>query len=257
MQDMNEVFEESSAAHSSEEQWISLSDLMTSLMLIFMLLAIAYMMKTQQDAQKMISYSVSAQRDAEKIKQIAIVYDRVKNDLYQDLDKEFQDDFAAWGASMDKNLTIRFDNQYILFNRGDTRLKESFKAILESFFPRYLKIITSEKYRETIQEIRIEGHTSSIWSANVSPQEAYFRNMELSQARTRSALRFIMEMPEVQGESAWLRKYVTANGLSSSRPVLNADGSENEALSQRVEFRIRTDADAKINNILQSSLATQ
>ncbi len=261
MNDINEIFEDTpSAAHGSEEQWISLSDLMTSLMLIFMLLAIAYMLKTQASAQQMMEYSAKAQhdaeqreKDAEKIKKIAQVYDKVKNEMYQDLNREFQADFTAWGATLDKDLSIRFDNQYILFNRGETQLKESFKSILDSFFPRYLGIITSAKYRDVIQEIRIEGHTSSIWSAGTSPQEGYFKNMELSQARTRSALRFIMEMPEAQGELLWLRKYVTANGLSSSRPVFNSDGSENEALSQRVEFRIRTDAETEINSILQSS----
>jgi hypothetical protein len=51
----------------------------------------------------------------------------------------------------------------------------------------------------------------------------------------------------------WLRQFLTANGLSSSRLIRNADGTENEALSQRVEFRIRTDSDSKINTILESS----
>jgi outer membrane protein OmpA-like peptidoglycan-associated protein len=42
---------------------------------------------------------------------------------------------------------------------------------------------------------------------------------------------------------------MTANGLSSSKPITNK-GVEDAQLSQRVEFRIRTDADT---TILQST----
>lgn len=238
---------------SGEDQWIALADLMTGLMLIFMLLAIAYMMKTQADAAQLVKYSQQAQADAEKIKKVAVVYDRVKKELYEELGTEFKTDFPRWGATLSQDLSIRFENPFILFNRGDNELKAGFKEILVDFFPRYLKIITSGKYRDSIQEIRIEGHTSSIWSSNVSPQEAYFKNMELSQARTRTALRYIMELPSVQGDLQWLREYVTANGLSSSQPIYNPDGTENEVMSQRVEFRIRTNAETEMKNILESA----
>lgn len=259
MRDLDELWddERASAAHGSEEQWISLSDLMTSLMLIFMLLAIAYMMKTATETQKFTAKiqrdAAQMQKTAAQIKDIAVVYEQAKSELHDDLAKEFKEDFPRWGASLDDNLSIRFDNQYILFNRGQDAVKEGFQGILRDFFPRYLDIITSPKYRDSIQEVRIEGHTSSIWSAGISPQEAYFKNMELSQARTRSVLRFVMGLPEVQAETVWLQRYVTANGLSSSHLVVNADGTENEALSQRVEFRIRTDADGKIKTILDST----
>lgn len=236
---------------SGEDQWIALSDLMTGLMLIFMLLAIAYMMKAEADAQQIMKYSQQAQAAAEKITQVAVNHDTVKKQLYEELGMEFKDDFPRWGATLSKDLSIRFENPFILFNRGDNELKEGFKEILTDFFPRYLKIITSAKYRDSVQEIRIEGHTSSVWSTGASPQEAYFKNMELSQARTRTALRYIMELPAVQGDTQWLQEYVTANGLSSSQPIYNPDGTENEQMSQRVEFRIRTNAEDEMDNILQ------
>ena len=272
MGDLQELYEESTGGHhGSEAAWISLSDLMSSLMLIFMLLAIAFMMKTEQDSQQLVEMAEKArqdavkmqqiakqtEQDAQQVKDIAVIYQQVRDDLYRDLDKEFHQDFINWGATLNPDLSIRFNNEYILFNRGETALKPSFQQILGNFFPRYIALLTSAKYKNSIQEIRIEGHTSSIWGETTSPQEAYFNNMELSQARTRSALRYMLDLPPVQKESSWLRKFVTANGLSSSRPVLNADGTENEALSQRVEFRIRTDAESKINTILQTSVDTK
>ena len=54
---------------------------------------------------------------------------------------------------------VRFEEPIIFFNRGSATLKEEFKVILNDFFPRYLKILTSDKYRDDVEEIRIEGHT--------------------------------------------------------------------------------------------------
>ena len=44
--------------------------------------------------------------------------------------------------------------------------------------------------------------------------EAYFKNMELSQARTRSVLEYTIMMPAVNNERNWLIEHITANGLS-------------------------------------------
>jgi outer membrane protein OmpA-like peptidoglycan-associated protein len=77
--------------------------------------------------------------------------------------------------------------------------------------------------------------------------------MELSQARTRSALAYALSLPQVDSQRDWLRRYLTANGLSSSRPVFDASGAEDAARSRRVEFRVRTDAETRIAKILEVS----
>jgi outer membrane protein OmpA-like peptidoglycan-associated protein len=287
MDELGEIFESRKAGASHEDQWISLSDLMSSLMMIFMLLAVAFMLKIEADSTKRIENTVKIEEEAKRIakesleiqakskeleqkakeiaeyaakieadfakmQQVAVLYDQVKSEIYHELTKEFEKDLPAWGAAITKDLSIQFKNETVLFDRGKSDVKPSFQAILQDFFPRYLKILTSPQFSGSIQEVRIEGHTSSVWGANTPQEEAYFKNMELSQARTRSTLNYLMSLPQVQPASQWLRQYVTANGLSSSHPILNADGTENEGLSQRVEFRIRTDAEAKINAILQS-----
>jgi len=43
-----------------------------------------------------------------------------------------------------------------LFAQGSSELKPAFKDILNDFFPRYVRILTSPKYRDAITEIRIE-----------------------------------------------------------------------------------------------------
>ena len=90
---------------------------------------------------------------------------------------------------------------------GRADLKPRFKQILQDFFPRYVKIITSPKYKSSIQEIRIEGHTSSDWNGATGTDEAYFQNMQLSQDRTRTTLRFVLTLPDVYKDIDWLREF--------------------------------------------------
>ena len=163
-------------------------------------------------------------------------------------------DLPRWKAQLLKNdLTIRFSEPEVLFATGSSELKPEFQSILQDFFPRYVKILTSAKYRDAISEVRIEGHTSSDWYGVASVADAYFLNMELSQARTRSTLAYVLSLPGDQQQIAWLRKYVTANGLSSSRLITDSNGVEDVARSRRVEFRVRTDAETRLAKILEVS----
>ena len=49
-------------------------------------------------------------------------------------------------------------------------------------------------------------------------------------------------------QSAWLKGLITANGLSSSQPIL-VNGAEDFELSRRVEFRVRTNAEKQLEEI--------
>ena len=52
----------------------------------------------------------------------------------------------------------------------------------------------------------------------------------------------------------WVKFKITANGLSYSHPILNADGSENKDLSRRVEFKVRTNAEKQLEEIAKIRL---
>jgi outer membrane protein OmpA-like peptidoglycan-associated protein len=221
-----------------EEHWIPLSDLMTGMMMMFMLVAIIFMVKVESDAKK--------------VKNIALIYDEMRIQLYQDLYAEFEKNLPDWGAELSRDLTLRFKEPNVLFDTGKDALKPRFIEILNDFFPRYIRILNSDKYRSSIEEIRIEGHTSSVWNRSVSKNEAYFLNMALSQSRTRSVLQYVFTLPQVQEQQSWLKDHLTANGLSSSKLIYHTDETENKEASQRVEFRVRTNADERISEILKT-----
>lgn len=160
----------------------------------------------------------------------------IKTIIYQELFEEFKDDLPAWMAEiLPTTLTVRFQNPDIFFEIGNSLPNFYYKKILANFFPRYIKLL--KKYAAVIEAISIEGHTSSEWRSSSSEDEAYFNNMILSQARTYTVLEYCLLLPSLENEKAWLRRILTANGLSSSRVIIN-NHFENIEFSRRVEFRI-------------------
>lgn len=230
----------------SEEHWIPLSDLMTGLMMVFMLIAIVFMTQVQAEAKK-------SEARARSMREIAVVYSDLREKLYVDLKAEFDNDLVKWGAELDRDLAVRFKEPDVLFASGKSELTSRFKEILSDFFPRYLKILTNAEYRESIEEVRIEGHTSKNWIVATTPENAYLLNMALSQERTRSVLQYLLFMHRSVDLQNWLIGHLTANGLSSSKLRLGADGTEDRDASRRVEFRVRTNADKRLTDLLKAA----
>lgn len=219
-----------------DDFWPSVSDLMSGLMIIFMFIAIAFMSQVTKEKQSMTD--------------LAKDYKLVKISIYQELFKEFETDLNDWNAYIDKEtLSIKFREPDIFFEQGSSDLNYRFKEILDDFFPRYIGILNSNKFRDEIEEVRIEGHTSTEWTKNSTPMESYFKNMELSQNRTRSTLHYVMTLDSMNSHEKFMVEKVTANGLSYSKKVME-NGMEDKKMSRRVEFKIRTKAEEKIDEIL-------
>lgn len=208
------------ARSDDNEQWAPVSDLMAALMLIFMFITIVFISEVVEAKE---AKSINSQKCAV---------------VYQDIETKFESDFEDWDAELLDDLTIRFRKPKVLFPSGEDNLPPEFERILRNFFPRYMEVIRSPEHRDDIREVRIEGHTSSEWSDAQSELDAYFRNMELSQRRTRAILRFVLNLPEADDYAAWARSRITANGLSSSRPILTGTDEEDRTRSRRVEFRL-------------------
>lgn len=262
----------------NEDYWVSAADLLGGALIIFFLLMLYFMMteranqrartevwaKTVQSLEQKLEgekLAVDALRDkllgaqinVDSVKEVAVRYDKKKDELYHELLQEFGQDLPRWNAEIDQDLTVRFSEPTVLFEVGSSKLRRQFIMVLDDFFPRYLAIVTRDDFRDSVAELRIEGHTSSFWNREnpAPPQEAWLNNMDLSFERSRSVLRFVMELPKVESELPWLRKHLTANGLSSAKLVLDESGEEDWARSQRVEFRVRTDVESRIARILE------
>ncbi|PQJ72756.1 OmpA family protein [Polaribacter butkevichii] len=215
---------------------LSTGDLMASLLMVFVLCLIGTMLQLQEEFD-----------DKSKV---AERYKELQSQIYIDLQEEFKDDLKEWGAEIDKEqLIFRFTEPDILFRVGRSEVKQEFKDILQSFFPRYIKVLSGKIYKDHIEEIRVEGHTSLEGQNNMTDQQAYFYNMKLSQDRTRSVLSFVLEQLD-ENVYQWTKLRTTANGLSSVKPIAENDTEANRKLNRRVEFRIKTDAEQQIREML-------
>ncbi|EMB7752069.1 TPA: OmpA family protein [Serratia marcescens] len=222
--------------NQDNEHWVSMSDLMAGLMMVFMFISIAYM------------HYVRIEK--EKIKEVAVAYEQAQQQLYNALNIEFSNDLPDWDAEIDKQtLEVRFKSPDVLFGLGSSELKPKFKEILNNFFPRYLKVL--DQYKEHITEVRIEGHTSTDWTGAANQDEAYFNNMELSQGRTRAVLQYVHSLKESSAHQKWVKSKFSAVGYSSSHPILNAMGKEDQNRSRRVTFKVITNAELQIRRIIQ------
>jgi outer membrane protein OmpA-like peptidoglycan-associated protein len=217
--------------------WGPIADLMSGLMIVFLFISVLYMRNVT--------------KEKEKIEEVAVTYDKLQTELYVDLSNEFKNDLETWNAMIDRQtLSVRFQSPEILFESGSAELKSAFEKILDDFFPRYIHILSNSKYRENIEEIRIEGHTSSEWQFDADEMQSYFGNMKLSQDRTRAVLEHVLTHTAFPNDLMdWLKHSLTANGLSSSKLILAA-GIEDKERSRRVEFRVRTNADLQMIKIL-------
>lgn len=197
----------------SEEHWVSTSDMMTGLMLIFLFLA--------------ISYTLNVHHKTNRVRVILDNYKNLKDELARELQNEFRGDEIKkrqfdvnWEGYLHMDtLEIGFQHP---FEVGSMIVPEDFKRMLTDFFPRYIELLTEGDYKTEIDGIRIEGHTSSEWKDEVSIDVAFMNNMALSQNRARNVLDYVLEIkdPRISDNKIWLKKTVTANGLSSSHLML-------------------------------------
>jgi outer membrane protein OmpA-like peptidoglycan-associated protein len=220
---------------TDESNWVSIADMMTALMIIFMFIAINYILQI-------------------------IEHTFIEEDIYNKIETEFKEEIANNDIELGPDGAIRFrmEDGNKLFEVGDARPTENFKEKLRNFIPKYWEIINSDStYLNFIKEIRIEGHADDepyfkdsdvIFSDEVS----YLNNLELSQARAASVLKFLREqdvyLKAPQHEKERIDFLFTSIGFSYSRAInesgkyvyLDSNKSISRLNSRRVEFRIVT-----------------
>ncbi|MDO4801978.1 MAG: OmpA family protein [Prevotellaceae bacterium] len=225
--------------------WMSVSDLMTGLMVIFLFVAVAYMIQVNENQTVLTDYIDT------------------KNHLHDKLVKEFESDTSRWQMAIGKDLSMKFNNPQVLFATGSYQLTPEFCLILDEFIPRYLDILLNDTLSDRIQEIRIEGHTDNVPAPQFG-SDPFMSNIKLSQLRSYSVLDYIRNMPEYQAycedKQRKLEFWFTANGLSYGKSV-DSNGEYtaisgnpiNLDKSRRVEFRLVTEGEEVLENFVEQN----
>lgn len=228
---------------SKQNVWMSVSDLMTGLMVIFLFITISYMYRVQQNQTVLTDYVDT------------------KNELHEKLIKEFEGDTLRWQMAIGKDLSMKFKNPAVLFAQGSYELTPTFKNILDEFLPRYFDILLNDSLRSNISEVRIEGHTDDVPYPSLD-SDPYLANIILSQRRSLSVLKYFRKMDAFKQYSEEQQKllefWFTANGLSYGKAlddegeyIIHSKNAINKDLSRRVEFRIVTKGDEVLENFVK------
>ena len=200
----------------SENNWMNIADIMSALMMIFMFISIAFL------------YQILNEKEIYKVS------------LNKALHEEFDKDLQEWKAIITDDNIMRFNTP---FKPGSNALPIEFSLILADYFPRYIKVLSNEKFKDEIEEIRVEGHTSNGWGSVINKKKVYLKNMHLSQERASNVLTYCYDLNNsiITTNINWLQNNLRANGMSFSKLLHKKDSDEEDRdRSRRVEFKVLT-----------------
>ena len=196
--------------------WITMTDLLLGLAVIFIVLFVLAMTGFTQ-----------AKLQEQQLKS------EVAKDLAQELNAK------NINAQIDLSTGAVNLSDLQLFELGSYQLSEDGKAFLNKFVPIYLNAVYSNpKIADKVVNIVIQGHTDSQSFAGVSSKDLQFvKNMELSTQRANEVAKYIFYTPYNKAYSAKLHKMLIVEGKSFSQPVI-VNGKEDYNKSRRVELQL-------------------
>lgn len=196
--------------------WITMTDLMTGLVMVFIVMFFYTYMTSHM----------------EMIKQ---------NLAKENATKELKASLKAQNlnATVDAITGVVKISDLELFELGSYTLSEKGKAYLDKFAPAYFNSIFSNNFlNKNIEKIIIQGHTDSqTFKGKYSEDEQYMKNMELSLNRAFSVANYMSQTPYNKENGDKLRKMILVEGASFSQPII-LNGKEDYQKSRRVELKI-------------------
>ncbi len=215
--------------HLSDDNhfWISISDLMTSLLFVFILILAYMILATQETKEKADSKIKAFEKNINaRTELLQTLKDSLsKNKIIVEIDKD--------------DGTMRITKEK-LFDSSKAEIRDEKKWIIEGVTTQLLELMELEKYHNAINTIFIEGHTDNI---NLNKGHDGFRwtNMELSSQR---AINTFLLMDEISdGGLSTLtnnngQALISYSGYSDTRPIKNVSNGTEEGRerNRRIQF---------------------
>jgi len=197
--------------HESSGLASSLTDLMTSLAVIFILLLVATLNNARQEVQ------------GAKAEVLALLEQALK-------------EFSKQGVQVDHDpkdplgLLVLVPEGLLRFRQNDPEPPPEGIEFLRGFMPKLVETACRPGIREGISSIVVEGHASSEGTEQ--------RNLVLSQQRSMSVVQSGLQVLGPGLHDCFL-ELVSAAGRGSAEPYPTGQGAEDRERSRRVIFKIR------------------
>ncbi len=196
----------------------SITDLMTSIAVIFVLLFLFFAQQQKKATEERVSET-----------------ERTMSELLAALQNEFgslEIDVARREGdplSLEVTLPERYRGS-LTFLQDERKLLDTGKALLDQIVPRLLGTVCSQRFADHMDSIVVEGHSSS------EGKEDW--NVDLSAMRATDALLYSLHRTVDETQLRCFENLAAASGRGAWHPKL-VDGKEDKAASRRVIFRIR------------------
>lgn len=232
---MSDFFEQETDAEVLEEQdsgiWLSIGDLMSSLLMLFALLFIVVQVNLWFKEQELDRKEKELIRKEQELKEKTAElrkYQEAFEKLPLVILSAIRDEVGGENVAVDPETGDVSIGDRILFDEGSAELKPEGKAFLRAFIPTYSQVIFSNQdFEQQIVRVVIEGHTSS-----KGPDAA---NRALSLARSLSVGNYIFSSElNFPNKQRFLEKVVTAG-----RGEIDADQSKDSPSDRKVAFRFQ------------------
>lgn len=196
--------------------WITMTDLMTGLVLVFVVMFFYTYMTSHLELVK----QTLAKENATKALQESLKSQKID-------------------ATVDPISGVVKISDLELFELSSYELSDKGKAYLDKFAPAYFDSLFTNAYLDkNIEKIIIQGHTDSqTFAGKYSDDEQYMKNMELSLNRAYTVANYMTMTPYNKVNGDKLRKMIIVEGASFSQPIL-VNGKEDFAKSRRVELKL-------------------
>jgi chemotaxis protein MotB len=213
-------------ADEPPEYWVTYSDLLVSLLVVFALLLFLTLSKMQRDVAGARA-TVEANQHAVSIAAASM---------------------GDMGSSLHfdpKTQTLTMDAQ-VLFGYASDVLRPEASATINAVATQFLPgLLADSATNQRLQEIVVEGHTDTVGS--------YMSNLDLSQRRALSVMRALVAN-EASPYGARIKELITASGRSEVEPRY-INGVYDAAQSRRIELRIRFRDNELLKRILHMEQA--
>jgi outer membrane protein OmpA-like peptidoglycan-associated protein len=204
--------EPSSVDHLSS----SLTDLMTSLMVIFILLLLVFVHRT-------------AGKDA-------AVTDVLLKRLLQDMAPQGFSDKTIRRDPRDRNAILMIvPDRLMNFETGKSTLRPEGEQFLRTYIPEFAGVLCSDQFRSSVESIVVEGHTDK-QSFTGTAEESENRNLKLSQDRSMEVVKnALADLSGMESKRGCFLEKLSASGRGEQEQEATPEESRRVILRIRVK----------------------